>query len=348
MPRRIRSLIAALTEDVKAHAAEVEAVAGHTNLLALNATIEAARAGEAGRGFSVVAQEVKALAAQAKRSSVSFREEVLERLERGAAIASELVDNVEGGRLRELSQSIADTLARSLYARSIDVRMLASDQSIKEAIMLGTSAPRASALGLERLRALLRYSPYFLNAFVADADGDIAVCAHENAAVRNVNLKGQPQFERTMTAPEHSWMTDEVWQNPWSNDRKVLVYVSPVVAEGVVIGVCYLEYDFESQLAEMMNVARLGVGRAIVSIVDPSDRIVATTGDYAYHERHPYARADGEMQVVAHDGVIVAQARVPSDHGMPGLNFRCVIEDHVATERDVVQAVRGAVVREAA
>jgi len=342
MPRRISALLTALQTEIHDYATESERIAGRTNLLALNATIEAARSGEAGRGFAIVAQEVKSLAAQARAASVKFRAEVIERLALGARIADELVADLEGARLVELAQSIAQTISRALYDRSIDIRVLADDPAIAAGLLAAPEdeAPRDAALA--RLRSLLRHSPYFLNAFVVNAAGEIPICAHANAAVRRENLRGADQFRKAMAAREDQyWFTDEVWANPWSSGRHVLIYVAPVRHRGRVVGVLYLEYDWQEQAGEILHsVQDKALAGTVISIVDMSDRVIATTGDYAFEQRLDLVAPDGGSRIDSVDGRVRAQARAEPYHGFDGLGLRCLIEQDLPDAAQVAAAIR--------
>ncbi|MEE1926548.1 methyl-accepting chemotaxis protein [Pseudomonas sp. 148P] len=96
----------------------IGAIAGQTNLLALNAAIEAARAGEAGRGFAVVADEVRALAHRTQESTGEI-EQIVAEIQTGTGRAVEAMQSSKGHATGTLDVARAAGEALEVIAEAI-------------------------------------------------------------------------------------------------------------------------------------------------------------------------------------------------------------------------------------
>lgn len=122
--QEIASKLIAANEEVNRMMNEIPKITGKINLLALNATIEAARAGDAGKGFSVVANEVKLLAGQTNEVTKGIAEYLAEG-QAAATRADKLVNGMAA--IVRQAQSVIEATSSTVLEHSDLLRAVNED-----------------------------------------------------------------------------------------------------------------------------------------------------------------------------------------------------------------------------
>lgn len=264
---------------------QINSVTNETKILALNALIEAARAGEAGRGFSVVASEVKAVSERIREIAGALSSELAGSIAELTGLGRQMADQVRGQRLIDQALNMIEIIDRNLYERSCDVRWWATDAAVVGALEEPNTANATHASA--RLGVILRSYTVYLDLWVADAEGRVVANGRPDRYPNAIgtDVSREAWFRAAMaTSSGDDYTAINVEAAAALNGAQVATYATAVRAggqtHGRALGALGIFFDWKPQAESVVNGVRLNENersRTRCLLVDGQHRVIAAS-----------------------------------------------------------------------
>lgn len=333
--------IAALTDEVSWVAGDktrrIQQITGQVKILALNALIEAARAGEYGRGFSVVAQEVRAVGAEVETIARELEAHLSGRIGDLRHAVDAMASQAQDERLTDLALNAVELIDRNLYERTCDVRWWATDAAV--VTCAAEASDGAVAHASQRLGVILGAYTVYLDLWLCDAQGKVIANGRPDRypAVRGQSVANEPWFQGAIRLGSgDDYVAADVRREAHLEGAQVATYAASVRADGRadgrVLGVLGIHFDWEPQaraIVEGVRVAPADQSRTRVLLVDARRQVLAASDGRGVLSEILAIDPKGNTSGVERDarsGTVTAFHRTPGYETYLGLGWYGVIQ----------------------